>query len=171
MYFRKPSHPWKYEVGDRTLEPGFFDHYRTIIESKIFYRRYDPWGQPFYVEQENPFSGEQGEALYLTFDTTLGRGHAGYEWIDAVPFESRSSLDIRPAAELVPSVLARAQYCVEQGVPYSVLDRTDCDSLTRWLYTDERWNRQLVTVAGGLFLGALAVAFVNSFGSEQQSRS
>lgn len=47
---------------------------------------------------------------------------------------------------------------------------TNCDSLTRWLYADERWNRQLVTVAGGLLLGAVAVAFVNSFGPQQRRR-
>jgi hypothetical protein len=170
MYIQKPSHAWKYEAGDRTLEPGLFDHYRTIIERRIVYRRYDPWGQPFYAEEGNPFSSERGEAFYLTFDTRLSRGHAAYEWIDAVAFETESSLDFRPAAESVPAVLARARYCVEQGIPYSVLERTDCDSLTRWLYTDERWNRQLVTVAGGLILGAVAAACVSSFGP-QQSRS
>jgi hypothetical protein len=37
-------------------------------------------------------------------------------------------------------VLAKAQICVNQQVPYSVLKQTDCDSLTRWLYTDERWE-------------------------------
>jgi hypothetical protein len=170
MYIQKPSHAWKYEVGDRTLEQGFFDHYRTIIERKIFYRRYDPWGRSFYAAQENPFSCELGEAFYLTFDTTLSRGHAGYVWVDAASFESGSSLDFRPDPELVPIVLARAKFCVEQGIPYSVLERTDCDSLTRWLYTDERWNRQLVTTAGGLLLAAVAFAFVNSLGPEKRRR-
>jgi hypothetical protein len=46
MYIEKSSCEWKYEIGDRTLEAGIFEHYRAIIQRQIFYRRYDAWGQP-----------------------------------------------------------------------------------------------------------------------------
>lgn len=169
MYIEKSAHEWKYEVGDRTLEPGVFDHYRAIIQRQIFYRRYDAWGQPFYTAEEQ-FFGEQGEPSYLTFDTTLSRGYPAYSWVNAVEFEKTSGLDFRPPAEFVPMVLAKAQVCVEQQVPYSVLKQTDCDSLTRWLYTNERWNRQLATTVGGLVLTTLVFAFVDSLEPQKRRR-
>ena len=169
MYIDKSDHNWKYQAGDRTLEPGLFDHYRAIIQRQIFYRRYDAWGQPFYIAQEQ-FFGEQGDPFYLTFDTTLSRGYPAYTWVNAVEFENASSLDFRPPAELVPVVLSKAQLCVEQPVPYSVLKQTDCDSLTRWLYTNERWNRQLAATVGGLVLTTLVFAVVDSFGPQKRRR-
>jgi hypothetical protein len=170
MYIEKASHDWKYEVGDRTLEAGLFDHYRAIIQRQIFYRRYDAWGQPFYAAEEQ-FIGEQGEPFYFTFDTTLSRGYPAYLWVSAIEFEKKSSLDFRPPAEFVPMVLAKAHVCVEQQVPYSVLQQTDCDSLTRWLYTDERWNRQLATTVGGFVLATLVFAAIDSFGPQKRRRS
>lgn len=169
MYIDKSVHKWKYQVGDRTLEPGLFDHYRAIIQRQIFYRRYDGLGQPFYVAQEE-FFGELGDPFYLTFDTTLSRGYPAYVWVDAVEFEKASSLDFRPPEELVPVVLAKAQLCVAKQVLYSVLKQTDCDSLTRWLYTNERWNRQLAATVGGLVLTTLAFAVVDSFGPQKRRR-
>ncbi|HTW67614.1 MAG TPA: hypothetical protein VME17_23520 [Bryobacteraceae bacterium] len=94
-----------------------------------------------------------------------------YSWVNAVEFEETSSLDFRPPAEFVPMVLAKAQVCVEQQVPYSVLKQTDCDSLTRWVYMDERWNRQLATTVGGLVLATLVFAVVDSFGPQKRRRS
>jgi hypothetical protein len=170
MYVEKASRDWNYEVGDRTLETGLFDHYRAIIQRQIFYRRYDAWGQPFYAAQEQ-FIGEQGELFYFTFDTTLSRGYPSYSWVNAIEFEKKSSLDFRPPAEFVPMVLAKAHVCVEQQVPYSVLQQTDCDSLTRWLYTDERWNRQLATTVGGFVLATLVFAVIDSFGPQKRRRS
>jgi len=169
MYIGNSVHKWKYEVGDRTLEPGLFDHYRTIIQKQILYRRHDAWGQPFYAAEARCF-GEQGEPFYRTFDTTLSRGYPAYTWVNAVEFEKTSGLDFRPPAELVPMVLAKAQVCVEQQVLYSVLKQTDCDSLTRWLYTDERWNRQVATTVGGAILATLVFAVVDSFGPQKRRR-
>lgn len=169
MYIEKSGYQWKYDVGDRTLETGLFDHYRTIIRRQIFYRRYDAWGQPFYAAEEQ-FFGEQGEPFYCTFDTTLSRGYPAYSWVSADEFERASSLDFRPPAEFVPMVLAKAQVCVDQQVPYSVLKQTDCDSLTRWLYTNERWNRQLATTVGGAVLATLFFAVVDTFGPKKRRR-
>jgi hypothetical protein len=169
MYIEKSGHEWKYEVGDRTLEAGLFDHYRTIVQRQIFYRRYDVWGQPFYTAEEQYF-GEQGEPFYLTFDTTLSRGYPAYTWVNTIEFEKTSSLDFRPPTELVPVVLAKAQICVNQQVPYSVLKQTDCDSLTRWLYTDERWNRQVATTVGGAVLATLVLALVDGLGPQKRRR-
>jgi hypothetical protein len=169
MYIKNPVHEWKYELGDRTLEPRLFDHFRTIIQRQIFYQRYDVYGQPFYA-QDRAFFGEQGEPFYLTFDTSLSRGYPAFTWVSAVEFENKSSLDFRPPADLVPVVLARAEVCVQQQVPYSVLNQTDCDSLTRWLYTDERWNRQLATTIGSLVLGTLAFAIVDTLGPQKRPR-
>src|SRR5580693_3860557 len=95
MYIEKSGHEWQYEVGDRTLEAGLFDHYRTIVQRQIFYRRYDAWGQPFYAAGEQCF-GEQGEPFYFTFDTTLSRGYPAYTWVSAAEFEKTSILDFRP---------------------------------------------------------------------------
>jgi len=61
------------------------------------------------------------EPFYLTFDTTLSCGYPAYSWVSAVEFEKTSSLDFMPPVEFVPMVLAKAQACVEQQVPYSVL--------------------------------------------------
>lgn len=132
MYIDNPQHDWRYEVGDRTVELGLFDHYRTIVQRQVFYRRQDAYGQPFYVESPALF-GEAGEPFYLTFYTSLSRGFPAYTWVGALEFEGKSNLDFRPPAEFVPVVLARAAICVQQQVPYSVLNQTDCDSLTRWL--------------------------------------
>jgi hypothetical protein len=90
--------------------------------------------------------------------------------VSAAEFEKTSSLDFRPPTELVPMVLARAQVCVDRQVPYSVLKQTDCDSLTRWLYTDERWNRQVATTVGGAVLATLVFAFVDTFGPKKRRR-
>ncbi|HLG95295.1 MAG TPA: hypothetical protein VKX49_03170 [Bryobacteraceae bacterium] len=169
MYISKSTHEWKYEVGDRTLESSLFAHYRAIIQRRLFYRCYDAWGQPFYSEQEPVFGG-QGDPFYLTFDTNLTRGYPAYTWVDAVEFEKQSSLDFRPPLELVPSVLAKAQLCVDQQVPYSVLQQTDCDSITRRLYTNERWNKQLATVVGSAALATLAVAIVDSLKPQKRRR-
>ena len=64
--------------------------------------------------------------------------------------------------------LAKAQVCVDHKVPYSVLKQTDCDSLTRWLYTNERWNRQLATTVGGAVLATLVFALVDTFGPKKR---
>ena len=106
----------------------------------------------------------------LTFDTNLTRGYPAYTWVSAVEFEHQSSLDFRPPSELVPIVLAKAQLCVDQQVPYSVLNQTDCDSLTRWLYTNERWNKQLATTLGGAVIATIAVALVDSFKPQKRYR-
>jgi hypothetical protein len=169
MYIKSPSDEWKYEVGDRTLEPGLFHHYRTIINRQVFYKRQDVYGQAFFAEDQ-AFFGEQGEPFYLTFDTSLSRGHPAYTWVGAVEFENKSSLDFRPPANFVQVVLAKAQVCVERQVPYSVFNQTDCDSLTRWLYTNERWNKQLATTIGSVVLGTLALAIVDTLVGPQKRR-
>jgi hypothetical protein len=66
-------------------------------------------------------------------------------------------------------VLAKAQVCAEQQVPYSVLKQTDCDSLTRRLYTNERWNRQVATTVW--FSPRYRFAVVDSFGPQKRRRS
>ena len=169
MYIHENQCEWKYEVGDRTLEPGLFDHYRTIVGSQVFYLRYDAHGQAFY-EATPRFWGEPGQAFYLTFDTSLRRGYPAYTWVDAAEFEKKSNLDFRPPAELVPTVLAKAGLCVQMRLPYSVPKQTDCDSLTRWLYTNERWNKQMATTVGGLVLSTLAFAIADSIAPQKHRR-
>jgi hypothetical protein len=169
MHFEKSAHDWKYEIGDRTLEAGFFNHYRAIVQRQLFYRRFDVLGRPFH-EAEEQFFGEQGEPFYNTFDTTLSRGRPAYTRVNAVEFEEKSSLDFRPALEFVPIVLAKAQACVEQQVPYSILNQTDCDSLTRWLYTNERWNRQVAASVGVLVLATLVCAVVDGLRPAKRRR-
>jgi hypothetical protein len=169
MYINNPSHKWKHEAGDRTVEPGLFDHYRTIVNRRIVFKRHNVYGQLFYAK-DRAFFVEQGEPFYFTFDTSLSRGYPAYTWVSAVEFENKSSLDFRPPADFVPVVLAKAQACVEQQVPYSVLNQTDCDSLTRWLYTNERWNKQVAATIGRLVLGTLAFAVVETFGPQKRRR-
>jgi hypothetical protein len=90
--------------------------------------------------------------------------------INVVEFESKSSLDFRPPPNFVPVMPAKAQVCVEQQVLYSVLNQTDFDSLTRWLYTNERWNKQIATTIGSVVLGTLSFAIIDTLGPQKRWR-
>ena len=128
---------WKYEVGDWVVEPGLPDHHLRIV-------------QQFW----------DGSILwYRIFDTSLREHHGDYRWRQAIELEARSYLKTRPAADQIPAILERTERC--RLIEWSILGRTDCESIQGWIHTGEekdRWSPQVwIGIGLGVF-GAIAVA-------------
>jgi hypothetical protein len=135
---------WKYLEGDWVMSPswaGLVDHHLRIT-GRLIDGNWERW--------------------YQVFDTTLTRGYADYSWLRAGEFENESRLVNRPDWACVAGTLQRTAYC--QNVPYSIPNRTDCESLQRWIHTgleQYRWNPQIWTLVATL-VGGVAIAYFNT---------
>lgn len=128
---------WKYQSGDWVVEPGLPDHHLRIIERFI-----DANGAPWYT----------------IFDTSLRVDYGDYRWRHADELEPRSRLKARPDPDAVPAILARTLSCC--GIGWSMLARTDCESIQGWIQSgneDDRWSPQVCMGIGAGLLGAIAL--------------
>jgi hypothetical protein len=129
--------PWKYEAGDWVVEPGLPDHHLRIVQQVL----------------------DANARWYLIFDTNLfTEGYGNHKWRGADELEWKSRLGARPHPNDVPAVLERTASC--RFIKYSILARTDCESLQRWIHSGEerdRWSPQ-VWIGAGLF-GAVILAY------------
>jgi hypothetical protein len=127
---------WNYGPADHVVEPGFPDHHLRIIQQHY---------------------ADDGVRWYLIFDTSLRERFSDYKWRRADELESRSRLEKRPNPGDVEAILKRAGAC--RYILYSLLARTDCESLQRWIHTGDegdRWSPQ-VWIGAGAVVGSLAL--------------
>ena len=132
---------WKYQAGDWVVEPGFPDHHLRIIEQH--------WDR-------------EGVRWYVIFDTSLTGQYSDYKWCPANELESQSRFEARPHPNDVPAIRQRTESC--RYILYSLLARTDCESLQRWIHTgaeDDRWSPQ-VWIGGLGIVGMIALACAKS---------
>jgi hypothetical protein len=126
---------WKYGQADWVVESGFPDHHLRIIR-QLF---------------------QDGVRWYLVFNTSLAGRFSDYKWRRASELESKSRLEKRPDANDVEAILKRAASC--RYILYSLLARTDCESLQRWIHTGDegdRWSPQVWKgIGGGVLLTIL----------------
>jgi hypothetical protein len=109
------------------VEPGFPDHHLRIIQQLH----------------------ENGVRWYLIFDTSLTGRVSDYKWRLADDLESKSRLEKRPDPDDVEAILERTASC--RYILYSLLARTDCESLQRWIHTGneaDRWSPQVLIGVG-----------------------
>jgi hypothetical protein len=131
---------WPYLPGDLISTPGFLNlwtHWGIVVENT-------------YHEDWRPVT--------RVFDTTLTRGFSGFTALEAFEGGNGSKLEVRPAPALVRGILERTSRCV--GVPYSLLKQTDCESLTRLIFSGEQWSGQ-VNFWLTLGLASVVVALLN----------
>ena len=130
---------WRYRGADWVVEPGFPNHHLRIIRQ---------------------FYDVKGVRWYQIFDTSLTERYSDYKWRCADELESKSRLEARPHPDDVPAILQRPDF--SRYIPYSILARTDCESLQRWIHTgaeDDRWSPQVwKAVAGAVISGSIALA-------------
>jgi len=137
---------WKYESGDWVEEPGLPDHHLRIVQQVL---------------------DANNVRWYSIFDTSFGDGYAEYRWRPANELESKSRLKARPEPDEVPAVLERTAFC--RGIGWSLLARTDCESIQGWIQSgseNDRWSPQ---VWMGIGLGVLG-AFAWASGQPKQRR-
>jgi len=129
---------WKYQAGDWVVEPGFPNHHLRIIDSLI---------------------DDNHIRWYLIFDTTMRDGFSDFRWRHADALESTSKLEARPRPEDVPAIIERAIQV--RYLLYSILSRTDCETLQRWIHTgmeQVRWSPQVWTGIAATVIGSLFIA-------------
>jgi hypothetical protein len=140
---------FKYSAADWVKENGFPHHHLRIIARHV---------------------DNHGQRWYTIFDTTLKRGHADYDWRWADVLEANSELV--KSAENVDHARAILQRCAKLRYwAYSVLQRTDCESLQGYIQTakeEDRWCPQLWKTIGVVLSGSLLVAAINNHQQEQQ---
>jgi hypothetical protein len=130
---------WRYEAADWVVEPGLIDHHLRIVRG---------------------FVNHEGVRTYQVFDTSLRVGFSDYSLRLADELESKSRLQSRPPVLQVPFILHRTELC--RYIDYSLLARTDCESLQRWIHTgneQNRWSPQVWTFVATVF-GSIVVALV-----------
>lgn len=131
-----PVEPWNYEAGDWVVEPGLPDHHLRIVRQ-------------FW---------DGNVRCYLTFDTSLRDVYAEYRVRLADELESKSFLRARPRHDQVPAILERTEFC--RGIGWSMLARTDCESIQGWIHSGDeadRWSSQ-VWIGIGAVLGGIVLA-------------
>lgn len=129
---------WKYEAADWVVEPGLPIHHLRIIQRLV---------------------DSNSIRWYSIFDTGLAQGQSDYSFRLADKLEANSRLESRPHSCDVGAILQRTEFC--RFCEYSFFDRTDCESLQRWIHSgdeSDRWSPQVL--AGVAALGCLAL-YVN----------
>ena len=117
------------------MKPGFPNHHLRIIHQHV---------------------DDDGVRWYRIFDTSLRERYSDYKWRQADELESKSGLEKRPNPGDVEAILRRAAAC--RYILYSLLARTDCESLQQWIHTgkeNDRWSPQFWGGIGGLGLAIL----------------
>jgi len=141
---------WKYEVGDWVVEPGLPNHHLRVVRHFVNLGPLD----------------FRPVRWYGIFDTNLlERGGGDYSWRLADELEHTSFLNARPAPGQVPEILKRTEQC--RHLPWSIMNRTDCESIQRWIHSgdeNDRWSPQ-VLLGVGTAIAALVFAL-----NRQQSR-
>jgi hypothetical protein len=127
--------PWKYQAGDWVVEPGLPDHHLRVIEQ---------------------FFDANGARWYTIFDTSLREQYGDYRWRNAEELERLSNLKARPEPQDLPAILARAASC--RGIAWSMLARTDCESIQGWIHSGDESDRWSAQVWLGIGLGVFALA-------------
>jgi hypothetical protein len=129
---------WKYESGDWVVEPGLPDHHLRIVQQ---------------------FLDAQNVRWYGIFDTSLRENYGDYRWRQANELEPKSRLKARPEPDQVPAILERTAFC--RGIEWSMLARTDCESIQGWIHSgneNDRWSPQVWMGIGLGVLGVIALA-------------
>lgn len=114
---------WNYEAGDWVVELGLPDHHLRIVRQ---------------------FFDASAVRWYRIFDTSLRGGYGDYGWRQADELESKSRLKARPEPDQVPAILERTERC--RFVEWSILARTECESIQGWIHTgneSDRWSSQV----------------------------
>ena len=117
---------------------------------------------PSFIEHHMRVTGRfvyDGQRWYQIFDTTLTGGYADYDLVPADHFEKESRLVNRPDWDWVAAILERTAKC--RYVPYSIPNRTDCESVQWWIHGGHRWNLQISTLLAAL-VGGVASAYFNT---------
>ena len=129
--------PWKYESGDWVVEPGLPEHHLRIVQrfQQIFDGNVVRW--------------------YSIFNTSLREHHGDYKWRQANELESKSRLKMRPDADQVPAILERTEQC--RFIQWSILARTDCESIQGWIHSGDEADRWSSQVWIGIGAGVLSV--------------
>lgn len=130
---------WKYEVGDWVVEPGLPDHHLRIVQQ---------------------FVDGNLACWYGIFDTSLKNMYGDYRWRQANELEPKSRLKARPQPDQVPAILERTEFC--RGIEWSMLARTDCESIQGWIHSGNEQDRWSPQVWIGIGAGALAAIALSS---------
>lgn len=129
---------WSFQAGDWVVEKGIPDHHLRIIEQ---------------------FTDALGIRFYIVFETSLRDKFSGLRYRNAEQLESKAAWKMGAGNDL-DAILERARRAC--GIPYSILARTDCESLQRWIQSgkeEDRWSTQLWLALG---LGGLGLLFFGS---------
>lgn len=128
---------WNYQEGDWVVEPGLPDHHLRIVQ----------W-----------FVDGNLVRWYRVFDTSSRNVYGDYRWRLADELESKSRLKARPEPDRIPAILERTEQC--RFIEWSILARTDCESIQGWIHSgdeQDRWSPQ-VWIGVGLVAGVIALA-------------
>lgn len=133
---------WNYQEGDWVVEPGIPDHHLRIVQRFV-----------------------DGNLVrwYRIFDTSPKDVYGDYRWRQADELEAKSRLKARPTPDQIPAILQRTEQC--RFIEWSILARTDCESIQGWIHSgdeQDRWSSQVWIGVG--VVGAIVLA------SQQQRR-
>ena len=129
---------WTCRSGDWVVEPGLPDHHLRIVQQLI---------------------DANDVRWYRIFDTSLRDVYGDYRWRQANELEPKSRLKTRPQPDQVPAILERTEFC--RGIGWSMLARTDCESIQGWIHSgneNDRWSPQVWIGIGAGVLSAIALA-------------
>jgi len=137
MFYVQPV-VWSFRAGDWVVEKGVPNHHLRIIEQ---------------------FTDALGIRFYVVFETSQRDKFSGFRYRNAEQLESTATWKMGAGNELDAIVERARRAC---GIPYSILARTDCESLQRWIQSgkeEDRWSTQLWFALG---LGGLGLLFFGS---------
>ena len=108
----KPSKSGSTALRIGFVEPGFPDHHLRII------------GQRY---------GDNGIRWSLIFDTSARKRLSDHKWRCADELETQVKIGEETHPDDIPAIFERTGSCCY--VLYSLLERTDCESIQRWIHT------------------------------------
>jgi hypothetical protein len=131
----EPEPEFQFQDADWLTEGGLVTHHLRVYERGI--------------------EEATGRRTYTILDTRLQDQFSSFKVRYADDVEANAKLYHRSSPEEIPGIKARMWQA--NGVAYSILKCTDCESLQRWIQTgrhEDRWSPQVVgwAVAGGVGL-------------------